>query len=75
MFCTDRLKTTPFKKYSQDVFGVANYESWLGIRVDEERRLKNKEGIKYLVDISDFDKQDVLDFWKEMPFDLEILLS
>jgi len=72
MFCTDRLKTTPFKKYCQDVFGVANYETWLGIRVDEERRLKSKEGIKYLADISDFDKQDVLDFWKEMPFDLEI---
>ena len=37
-------------------------------RVDEERRLKSKEGIKYLADISDFDKQDVLDFWKELPF-------
>lgn len=72
MFCTDRMKTTPFKKYCQDAFGADNYETWLGIRVDEERRLKSKEGIKYLADISDFDKQDVLDFWKEMPFDLEI---
>lgn len=72
MFCTDRMKTTPFKKYCQDVFGADNYETWLGIRVDEQRRLKSKEGIKYLADISDFDKQDVLDFWKGMPFDLEI---
>ncbi len=72
MFCTDRMKLQPFKKYCDDKYGRGNYETWLGIRVDEPKRLSNKQGIKYLADISDFDKQDILDYWKEMPFDLGI---
>lgn len=72
MFCTDRMKLRPFKKYCDDKYGKGNYETWLGIRADEPRRLGEKKGIRYLAEISDFEKQDVLDFWKEMPFDLGI---
>lgn len=72
MFCTDRMKLKPFKKHCDDKYGKGGYETWLGIRADEPRRLGDKKGVKYLAEISDFEKQDVLDFWKEMPFDLGI---
>lgn len=72
MFCTDRMKLTPFKKYCNDIYGKGNYETWLGIRADEPRRLGEKKGIRYLAEISDFEKQDVLDFWQDMGFDLGI---
>jgi 3'-phosphoadenosine 5'-phosphosulfate sulfotransferase (PAPS reductase)/FAD synthetase len=84
-FCTDRLKTIPLDKYCKATFG-SGFKNWLGMRIDEPRRLKNLESTKdmfgkvnrvnknimYLAQISDFTKQDVLDFWLEMPFDLEI---
>lgn len=72
MFCTDRMKLGPFKKYCDEKFGRGNYETWLGIRADEQRRLKRKDGISYLADISDFEKQDVLNWWSEQDFDLNI---
>jgi len=71
-FCTDRMKTTPCKKYLDDRFGVRGYKTWLGMRIDEPRRTKPREGYSYLADISDFEKQDVLDWWAKMPFDLQI---
>lgn len=72
MFCTDRMKLVPFTKYCNDKYGRGNYETWLGIRADEQKRLSKKKGIRYLAEISDFDKEDVLDFWSEMPFDLDL---
>lgn len=72
MFCTDRMKLQPFKKYCDDKYGKGNYETWLGIRSDEQKRLTPKDGIRYLAEISDFEKQDVLDWWKKQSFDLQI---
>lgn len=72
MFCTDRMKLTPFTKYCRDKYGLGNYETWLGIRADEPKRLSEKKGIRYLAEISDFEKEDILNFWSEMPFDLGI---
>ena len=72
MFCTDRMKLTPFKKYCDHNFGKNNYQTWLGIRIDEGKRLRIKKDIKYLADISDFEKQDVLNWWRSQPFDLDI---
>ena len=69
-FCTDRMKLVPFTRYCQEHFGKGGYTTWLGIREDEPRRISVKEGFKYLADISDFDKQDVLEWWSEQPFDL-----
>ena len=71
-FCTDRLKLVPFKKYCDDTFGRGNYATWIGIRADEPRRLKDKSGIRYLAELSDFEKSDILDWWKKQPFDLQI---
>lgn len=71
-FCTDRMKTVPFIKYCQERFGRGNYHTWLGIRADEHKRLKPAPGFSYLADISDFEKQDVIDWWEGQSFDLGI---
>ncbi|MEX2986839.1 phosphoadenosine phosphosulfate reductase domain-containing protein [Serratia fonticola] len=71
-FCTDRLKLVPFKKYCDDHFGKGKYTTWIGIRADEPKRLGRKEGISYLADISDFEKSDILEWWEDQPFDLQI---
>lgn len=39
MFCTDRMKLKPYKKYCDKTYGKNNYETWLGIRFDEPKRL------------------------------------
>lgn len=71
-FCTDRMKTTPFKKYCEEKYGRGNFMTWLGIRADEPRRLNQKPGIKFLAEICSFGKQDVIDWWSKQPFDLGI---
>lgn len=70
MFCTDRMKLTPFNKYCKDRFD--SHETWLGIRVDEPTRLRDKKGIRYLAEICDDEKQDIISWWSEQVFDLEI---
>lgn len=60
------------KKYAEDIFGKNNYTTILGIRIDEPKRLRPRDGFSYLAEISDFEKQDVLDWWAKMPFDLQI---
>lgn len=71
-YCTSRMKTEPHDKYCNDRFGKGNYVTWLGIRADEPKRLKPRQGVRYLAEISDFDKTDVLEWWKEQPFNLGI---
>lgn len=70
--CTERLKTVVSDKYCDETFGKKNWIKWLGMRIDEPRRLKIKKQMHYLADISDFEKPDVLSWWKKQPFDLEI---
>lgn len=72
MFCTDRMKLTPFTKYCNNTYGKGNFEAWLGIRADEPKRLGEKVGIRYLAEISDFDKEDILNWWEAQSFDLNI---
>lgn len=69
-FCTRTMKLEPFEKYCKEHFN--NYHTWLGIRADEPKRLKARDGVSYLADISDFDKSDIIDWWKKQPFDLGI---
>lgn len=71
-FCTRTMKLEPFTRYCNDKYGKNNYQTWLGIRADEPRRLKPTEGYKYLADISDFDKRDIINWWRNQPFDLDI---
>ena len=69
--CTLHMKTSPFKKYCADKFGKGNYVTWLGIRIDEPRRIKkDAKGIEYMASISDFDSDDVLNWWGDQSFDL-----
>jgi len=69
-YCTARMKTDPYNAFCKEHFG--DHITWLGLRVDEPKRLKKKEGIRFLAELSDFDKEDVLDWWKQQPFDLQI---
>ena len=72
-FCTDRMKTTPYKKFCDDNYGKKNYVTWLGIRSDESRRINlARERFRYLAEISQMTKQGVNGWWAEMPFDLGI---
>lgn len=41
-FCTRTMKLEPFTRYCNDKYGKNNYQTWLGIRADEPRRLKQK---------------------------------
>ena len=69
-FCTDRMKTTPFIKYCKDHF--EEWTTWLGIRADEPKRLAPKKGIRYLAEIDDAEKEDILSFWDDQSFNLEL---
>lgn len=71
-FCTARMKTEPYDKYCDEVFGKGQYTTWLGIRADEPGRLRNRPGIRYLAELSDFEKLDVLAWFKLQPFDLQL---
>jgi hypothetical protein len=66
------MKSEPFDKYCKDKFGKDNYIKWLGIRADEPQRLKTKDGVKYLAYISDFEKVDILKYWANYKYDLQI---
>jgi len=71
-YCTSRMKTEPHDKYCDEAFGKGNYTTWLGIRADEPDRLGHRDGVRYLAELSDFDKQDVIDWFRTQPFDLGI---
>lgn len=71
-FCTDRMKLGPFKKYCDEHLGRKAYHTWIGIRTDEPKRLIPKSRTSYLADISNIDKQGVIDWWSKQPFDLRI---
>lgn len=69
--CTRELKERPIHSFSKQ-FGF-KYETAIGIRGDEYRRVKNHKNIIYpLADIVPTDKQTVLDFWSIQPFDLRL---
>ncbi|MGG4609963.1 phosphoadenosine phosphosulfate reductase domain-containing protein [Providencia sp. Me31A] len=70
-FCTRTMKLETFERYCRENFGD-DYHTWIGIRADEPKRLKHRDHISYLADISNFDKQDVLNWWKNQSFDLDI---
>lgn len=132
MMCTDRMKLGPYNKYCSDKYGKGNFETWLGIRIDEPARflgadlhrilnknfdldfddficiyesvkhdgpssLRNwfnvipseihnklfkaarklyekmkKSNIMYMAEVCDYEKQDVIDWWDEQDFTLEI---
>lgn len=77
--CTEKIKRIISQKYRNKMYGSGNYFNWLGMRIDEPKRLRflntdvpNPDNIRYLAEISDFDKSDIVDWWSEMPFQLSI---
>ncbi|MDI4751614.1 hypothetical protein MJL81_29575, partial [Salmonella enterica subsp. enterica serovar Anatum] len=50
--------TSATESLDDDHFGRGNYTTWIGIRADETKRLKPKPGIRYLAELSDFEKSD-----------------
>ena len=94
LHCTRELKENPILSYMESLgekkghilnkkLVEATYETWIGIRADEPKRLNGKMNGKQKkvfplagdsINGVDFncDKQDVLDFWEDMPFDLNL---
>lgn len=77
MHCTRELKMNPIKAYARDLkLDSSNCKMVVGIRKDEMNRVSNeKRGIPLFYPlITEFpvDKQDVLDWWEDQPFDLEL---
>ncbi len=74
--CTRELKENPIKNYLKDIgISIEDRIMAIGIREDESHRVSNaaEENNMYypLVDWK-IDKEDVLDWWEEQAFDLEI---
>lgn len=99
LHCTRELKENPILSYMESIgermghivkgeLVESSYETWIGIRADEPKRLGgNKNGkqkkVYPLAEIVSWDsckrffnlicdKLDVLDFWEGMPFDLDL---
>lgn len=77
--CNRELKLAPIHSYACDVFGgrpFENYETAIGIRVDEIDRMaqdaSDTNKIYPLVGVIPTKKYDVLRWWKEQVYDLEI---
>jgi 3'-phosphoadenosine 5'-phosphosulfate sulfotransferase (PAPS reductase)/FAD synthetase len=75
--CTRELKTNPMESYAESV-GWTNgtYHTAIGIRADEQRRVKDTATAQYIVyplaHWWPMDKQDVLDYWEDFDWDLAI---
>lgn len=75
--CTRELKLNPMQSYLRSLgINHKTIPTAIGIRTDEKRRVsKNADtmNIVYpLIDMWPTDKQDVLDWWEDQLFDLEI---
>lgn len=76
--CTRELKTNPMDSYSRSIgWKKGSYETAIGIRIDEMRRVRKeaakRDRIVYpLVDWIPTDKQDVLAFFEDFDWNLQI---
>lgn len=73
--CTRELKQQPIKSYARSI-GWKDYETALGIRSDEPKRLdwdkKHKYKLLYFAEIFNVTKSDVNLFWRKQSFDLQL---
>ena len=74
-YCTAELKINTLKRYLKSL-GVKEYTSYNGIRYDEPRRWNKIKNSDYDVELPlvkwKINKSDVLDFWKNQDFDLQV---
>jgi 3'-phosphoadenosine 5'-phosphosulfate sulfotransferase (PAPS reductase)/FAD synthetase len=70
------IKNHPYSKYELYKIFIGQSDLWISPEAKEllEARKKalKKNGISYLAELQDFSKDDVNDFWANMPFDLGI---
>ena len=75
--CTRELKQRPIMSYMRSLgYKPRQYKIALGIRADETRRVSTsarQNNVIYPLVDAGVDKEMILDWWKEQPFDLEIL--
>ena len=72
LHCTREMKIAPINSYVASM-GLKGAKQAIGIRSDEIRRVRDNDNILYpLVNLFPTDKIDVLDFWQNQLFDLEI---
>jgi len=73
--CSRDLKKQPIKSYARDL-EWKHYETALGIRTDEPKRLdwkaKKKNNFLYLAELIPTIKSDINLFWSKQPFDLKL---
>lgn len=77
--CTRELKTNPIKSYAKSIgFGSygKDYETAIGYRYDEQKRISQDRIIKdkhlYILNDNGIKKSDVAYFWSQQPFDLKL---
>tara|TARA_R110000851_G_scaffold97246_1_gene210819 strand:- start:87 stop:953 length:867 start_codon:yes stop_codon:yes gene_type:complete len=75
--CTRELKLNPMRSYLRSIgWTKGSYETAIGIRADETRRISKKqtsERIVYpFIDWTTRTKEDVNDFWNRQPFRLNL---
>lgn len=75
LHCTRELKTNPIHHYIKQELKWKDYYTAIGIRADEFDRIdkdRKKKKYMYPLVIYDVTKPDILKWWKEMPFDLQL---
>tara|TARA_Y100001937_G_C7076826_1_gene311031 strand:- start:125 stop:985 length:861 start_codon:yes stop_codon:yes gene_type:complete len=74
-FCTVEMKILTIKRYLKD-FGWKEWFNTVGIRADEQHRIKESRDIQitnwYPIALSNHGKHDIMAFWEKQPFDLKI---
>lgn len=71
-FCTMHMKNLPCLAYIKDKYPNEEITQWWGIRADEPKRLKDKGGIRYLAELTSFEKEDVLEWSYQQEVDLDL---
>lgn len=70
--CTRETKLQPLEAYKRSI-GIGGARNAVGIRFDEFHRVTNNQQVLYpLATMAKITKPEVLDFWKKMPFDLDL---
>lgn len=70
LHCTRELKANAMQSYLRSI-GWSNYLIAQGMRVDEPKRIKPKDGVIYpLAHTWPTTKPEIVDWWKEQSFDL-----
>jgi 3'-phosphoadenosine 5'-phosphosulfate sulfotransferase (PAPS reductase)/FAD synthetase len=75
--CTRELKTNPMEAHAETLgWKNGEYYTAIGIRADERRRVSDKQAAQHicypLTHWWPLDKQDVLDFWEDFDWNLNI---